>query len=387
MKKSKEKPGKLKIGISGSYGGYNLGDEAILQSILADLRRDFPTEVTVFTRDPEDTLKRHPVERAVSIRELAREEILPEIERLDLFILGGGGILFDGEMQVYLREVEVANESRVPVMAYAIGAGPLSDESNLELLRRELSRVAVITVREKSALKILQEAGIQREIIVTADPAFLLEPEPLPNQTLLREGLADKKHLVGISVREPGKAAPDIDEENYHELLANAADFMIDRFDADVVFVPMEYKILDMQHSHAVIAKMLWPQRATVLKEQYTPGQLLSLIKHFEFAVGMRLHFLLFAALQGVPFVALPYAEKVAGLLEDLGMVSPPMKKVNSGRLIAYIDRFWDMRKTLTKKIKSKTAVMKERAQENQKFSHKIMSDISLRKQNAASQA
>jgi polysaccharide pyruvyl transferase CsaB len=387
MKKSKEKPGKLKIGISGSYGGYNLGDEAILQSILADLRRDFPTEVTVFTRDPEDTLKRHPVERAVSIRELAREEILPEIERLDLFILGGGGILFDGEMQVYLREVEVANESRVPVMVYAIGAGPLSDESNLELLRRELSRVAVITVREKSALKILQEAGIQREIIVTADPAFLLEPEPLPNQTLLREGLADKKHLVGISVREPGKAAPDIDEENYHELLANAADFMIDRFDADVVFVPMEYKILDMQHSHAVIAKMLWPQRATVLKEQYTPGQLLSLIKHFEFAVGMRLHFLLFAALQGVPFVALPYAEKVAGLLEDLGMVSPPMKKVNSGRLIAYIDRFWDMRKTLTKKIKSKTAVMKERAQENQKFSHKIMSDISLRKQNAASQA
>jgi hypothetical protein len=33
MKKSEKKPGKLKIGISGSYGGYNLGDEAILQSI------------------------------------------------------------------------------------------------------------------------------------------------------------------------------------------------------------------------------------------------------------------------------------------------------------------------------------------------------------------
>jgi len=29
-----------RIGITGSYGGLNLGDEAILQSIIAELRRD-----------------------------------------------------------------------------------------------------------------------------------------------------------------------------------------------------------------------------------------------------------------------------------------------------------------------------------------------------------
>ena len=38
---------------------------------------------------------------------------------------------------------------------------------------------------------------------------------------------------------------------------ANAADFMVDRFDADIVFVPMERSVLDSQHSHAVIAQML----------------------------------------------------------------------------------------------------------------------------------
>ena len=44
-----------RIGITGSYGGLNLGDEAILHSIITQLRRDLPVEITVFSRDPEDT--------------------------------------------------------------------------------------------------------------------------------------------------------------------------------------------------------------------------------------------------------------------------------------------------------------------------------------------
>lgn len=84
----------FRIGISGSYGGMNLGDEAILDGIIAQLRESLPVEITVFSRNPKDTLSRHKVERAIPVRELTRKEITPEIQRLDLFILGGGGILF-----------------------------------------------------------------------------------------------------------------------------------------------------------------------------------------------------------------------------------------------------------------------------------------------------
>ena len=62
---------------------------------------------------------------------------------------------------------------------------------------------------------------------------------------LKREGLDGRRRLIGMSVREPGSAAPDIDETHYHALLANAADFMVDRLDADMVFVPMERSVLD----------------------------------------------------------------------------------------------------------------------------------------------
>src|SRR5262245_23014484 len=91
----------FRVGISGSYGGLNLGDEAILEGIATELRGALPVEITVFSRNPEDTLARHRVERAVPVREMSRDEVIPEIERLDLFILGGGGILFDAEAHLY----------------------------------------------------------------------------------------------------------------------------------------------------------------------------------------------------------------------------------------------------------------------------------------------
>ena len=364
-----------RVGITGSYGGLNLGDEAILQSIVFQLRRDLPVEITVFSRDPDDTKARHGVERAVAVRRLSRAEVVPEVERLDLLIVGGGGILFDAEARIYLREALIAQEKGVPVMLYAIGAGPLVDPAAQKAVRECLEHVEVITVRERSAQQALEEAGVHREITVTADPALLLKPEPLPRGILKHEGLEGRRRLIGMSVREPGVAAPDIDPDDYHALLANAADYMVDRFDADVVFVPMERSVLDTQHSHAVIAKMLRAQRATVLKGEYTSGQLLSLIGKFNFAVGMRLHFLIFAALAGVPFVALPYSGKVTGLLEDLNVPTPPFKLVNEGRLIAHLDQSWDRSRSMRAHLAKAVPPLQKRAQET----HRILVELLTR--------
>jgi polysaccharide pyruvyl transferase CsaB len=350
----------------------NLGDEAILECIIMQLRRSLSAEITVFSRDAKDTIQAHKVDRAIPVRNLSRDEILPEIERLDLFILGGGGILFNGDAKIYMREVMLAHEKGVPVMTYAIGAGPLQDPVNQQLVRENLNQAAVVTVRERSAQKVLEECGITREILVTADPALLMKPEPLPSHALHREGIDGKKRLIGISVREPGLAAPDLNEAAYHALIANVADYMVERFDADVVFVPMERKMLDLQHSHAIISQMLKPQRATVLNGAYTPGQILGLMPHFAFAVGMRLHFLIFAALQGVPFVALPYASKVTGFLEALGVATPPLQLVNAGRVIAHIDHLWDGRLSLMSRILKILPGLQEQA----RLTHLILMEL-----------
>jgi polysaccharide pyruvyl transferase CsaB len=365
----------VRIGISGSYGGLNLGDEAILHSIVKQIRESLTAEITVFTRDPADTKARHGVERVVQFGKQTREEARAEVQRFDLLILGGGGILYDQDVEMYLREVALANEEGVPVVVYAVSAGPLKQQSSRELVHKHLTPAAVISVRDRQGLKLLEDVGIAREIKLTADPALLLEPDPPAEDMLKSEGLDAQRRLVGFSVREPGPAAPDMDVGHYHALLANTADFMVDRLDAEVVFIPMEHRKIDVQHSHAVVAQMQFAQRARVLKAEYSSAQLLALLGHFQFTVGMRLHFLIFSALQGVPFVALPYATKVEGFIEDLEMPMPPLKQVTTGRLIAHIDRCWDQQETLRERIQRRLPALQQRARETHKIVMQVLSE------------
>jgi polysaccharide pyruvyl transferase WcaK-like protein len=220
----------------------------------------------------------------------------------------------------------------------------------------------VITVRDRLGYRLLEDVGVTRDIHLTADPAFLLEPEELPIDALKAEGVEFDRHLVGFSVREPGPAAPDIDPEEYYALLANAADFIVERYDAEVLFVPME--MTDVQHSHAVVAHMENAERAEILRRRYSPRQILDLMGRFEFAVGMRLHFMIFAALRGTPFAALPYASKVTGLLEDLEMPTPPLGSIGIGQLIARIDHSWDTRAEIRAKIGERLPSLRTRAQQ-----------------------
>ncbi|HWE12899.1 MAG TPA: polysaccharide pyruvyl transferase family protein, partial [Solirubrobacteraceae bacterium] len=181
-----------------------------------------------------------------------------------------------------------------------------------------LNRMRFVTVRDLDAKRLLEHIGVERPIAVTADPALLLEARPFPDRRLEREGIGKERHLAGMSVREPGGAAGELQPGVYHALLAHAADFIIDRFDADVLFVAMERQ--DIGEAHRVMGQMASPERAAVLRGQYPPGELLGLMRHFDLAVGMRLHFPIFAAVARVPFLALRHGGKVSTLLEALEM-------------------------------------------------------------------
>lgn len=352
------------IGISGSYGGLNLGDEAILSAAVPEIRRVIPdAEIVVFSRNPEHTRRHHVVDRVVNPRTTLRDEIEPEIARLDLLLLGGGGILYDTEAKTYLREVAIADELGVPTFAFAIGIGPLHNRDEQRAVREGLARMAGITVREVAAKRLLEDIGLRRPVTVTADPAFLLEPEPFPPEMLGASGIPADRPLVGVSLREVGAAAPELERSGYHGLLADTADFIVRRYDARVVFVPME--TADLREAHRVVSLMTVPHAAHILKFDHGPRRILGLMQHFRFAVGMRLHFLIFAALSGVPLMPLPYAAKVEDLVRALGIPErSAVPEEKTGLFLADFDRLWDEGGDIWPKVRERVEALKERARE-----------------------
>jgi polysaccharide pyruvyl transferase WcaK-like protein len=181
-----------------------------------------------------------------------------------------------------------------------------------------------------------------------------------------------------MSVREPGAAAEQLEPGLYHRLLADAADFIVARFDADVLFVPMERK--DIGQSHRVVADMAMPERASVLRASYQPRQVLGLMPRLEMAVGMRLHFLLFAAIANVPLMPLPYASKVSAFLDRLGLSAPPpMKREHGGDLLARIDQLWDERDEQRQLLRSRVPDLQESARRSANAITEVLTDATAR--------
>ncbi|WP_435124710.1 polysaccharide pyruvyl transferase family protein [Micromonospora tulbaghiae] len=367
------------IGVLGSYGGRNLGDEAILTGLLDDLRRHEPNaRIIVFSRNPAHTALAHPEVEAVPWEGVSRVDSSPVLNQLDLLILGGGGILYDKEARRYLRVVRVAQERGLPLITYAVGVGPLTDTLDSGMVRETLAQAVEVTVRDQESRMVLEEAGLVNPITVTADPAFLLEPEEFPQQWLREEGVPAGSRLVGLSVREPGRAAERLDVDGYHRLLAQIGDFLVHRIDAYVLFVPMERD--DIRHSHGVLSHMTAADRGRILHGDYRPAQILGLMRHFDLAVGMRLHFLIFAAMMGTPFLPLPYAGKVFDLAQRLGV--PALRGVErevEGPLLAEVDRLWDERAARADETARRVAEVCEQARGTSQVTRSVLDSIRAR--------
>jgi polysaccharide pyruvyl transferase CsaB len=356
---------KPRIGVLGSYGGRNLGDEAILTSVLTSLRQIRPTaDVLIFSRHPEHT-QNHFGTPAVACTGVSQDQLIEAETGLDLLVLGGGGILHDGQAGSFLRPVRLAHRLGIPTFGYAIGAGPLTDRYDIDFVHEVIEGMDDLTVRDHESKLVLERVGVTRSVSVTADPALLLEPEDFSEDMLMREGIDNQACLVGMSVREPGRAADNLDVESYHDLLSEVADFLAHRLGAQVVFVPMERG--DVAHAHAVLSAMSAPDSARVINRTYTPGQIAGLMYHLDFAVGMRLHFVMFAACAGVPVLPLPYAGKVFDFAKTIG--APALTGVarrGAGPLLAELDRLWDERHERTDRLRRQIAILRDRAQENQ---------------------
>lgn len=312
----REGPDRLRVLVSGYYGFHNAGDEAILYALVRGLRaRRAEVEFTVLSADPGHTALAYDVQ---AVSRTDPRAVLHALRTTDLFISGGGGLFQDvtslASLQYYLGLIGLARTLGRPVFIYAQGVGPLRTGAGRFLTRTVLNRVQAVTVRDEASRALLWELGVRRPPVeVTADPVLGLEIEPAwrtrGRELLTRAGVGPGP-VAGFSVR------PWSGPEDFAGAAARIADDLA-AAGYQAVFLPFHHPG-DVEAARETAARMRAP--ALILEDRLDFTELLGICAHLDLAVGMRLHFLVFAALAGVPPVGLPYDPKVRQFLERLAL-------------------------------------------------------------------
>lgn len=308
----------MKVLISGYYGSGNVGDEAVLVAIIQGLKgRDPEIEITVLSASPGLTAELNGVR---AIHRTAWHRIWREMRRAEIFISGGGTLFQDvtssRSFWYYLGLIIMAKIFRKKVMVFAQGFGPLRKKHNRKVARAVLNRVDLITVRDEDSLRALERLKVRKpEKVLTADPTALLEvPAPSEGRKIFSlEAVPLDKPLLGISVRS-SSARRKVEEETLRTM-AVVIDKLVQRYDVRPVFLLFQCPD-DMKEAKKVIRHM--HEEPGVIFRICRPDEMLAVFSQLDFVIGMRLHSLIFAAINSVPAFGVSYDPKVASFAGSL---------------------------------------------------------------------
>ena len=295
--------------ISGYYGLGNSGDEALLKSIVDNLRRLSPDiRITALSGNARHTRETYGINTVDRFDPFA---VFREMRRSKLLISGGGSLIQDAtstkSLLYYLTIINVAKLLGLKVMLYANGMGPISDK-NVPKVTRVLNKVDLITLRENISMAELQRCRVTRpKIEITADPAYLLQPCPKNEAAELMKSFGVNGRAVAISVREWSSAGDGFEAE-----IAKAADMLAEK-GYTPLFFPMQMS-KDLAISRSIMRRMKTP--GAIIDREITVSQMLGIIRECGAVIGMRLHSLIFASSVNVPMLGIIYDPKIRGSME-----------------------------------------------------------------------
>ncbi len=357
--------------MSGYYGFNNTGDEAIMLSMhknIQEMGKNY--HITVLSNRPQETKEKYGIE---AVYRFGVWDVFKAIRGCDVLLSGGGSLLQDStstrSLMYYLSITAVAKLLGKKVMLYANGIGPVSGKRNRRLVKRVVNRADLITLREENSYEELLSMGVDRKkCFVTADPVFTMDPieTERAKQLLRNSGIPMDKPLVAVSVRN----WKDIDA--FTDRFAKLCDVIVEQYDRNILFIAMQVPN-DYNISEKVQKKMKQP--SYILRENYSPVELMGIIGCMDFILSMRLHTLIFAARQCVPLIGFVYDPKIEYYLAKLEMPSgDTLQGFDMDKTLEYIADIVHNRQNYVTLLHEKSELLRRQAHYNEKYLERLLS-------------
>lgn len=223
------------------------------------------------------------------------------LQEIDLWLSSGGGYLssfYHPELRFY--GYYLMHIMRKPYMIFAQSVGPFTNKLHQRLARFFLDRAAAITIREDDSYQYMQAFGTKKPLALTADIAFLL-----PMDKNLRTRSVRQKSIA-ICVKKS--------DANYEASMHFAAQKLI----AKGYFI---HYVSQTPNDDALAQKL---QERSKDHASYVPfgmdaRKVKGLYASCDLIIATRMHALIFATEQHIPWIGIGYEPKFRGLSKQLG--------------------------------------------------------------------
>ncbi len=307
-----------KIVISGYYGFNNLGDEAILESMVESMKQLFhntsalntnPEDICVLSANPQLT------SRSMNVSSVNRSKFISVVSAImhcDIFISGGGSLLQDitskWSIRYYLALIWWALVCRKKVFLYAHGIGPVHGRLNRWLMKWIIKHVDIISVRDEKSMVYLISAGIDKQKIhLTADPVIgMSNTDKVSGKKILEHAFGSmdyqSKPLVGISLRSKDFSTDEIRQKLKYLIKSLGEEY-------NIIFLPFHLGE-DMDICQWIVQENI-ADNITAIVDSISAKDMMSVVENLDILVGERLHSLIFASVAKIHFIGISYDLKI----------------------------------------------------------------------------
>ena len=291
--------------LCGYYGEHNLGDDALLATLLALLPPS--CQVVATARDQQQVREQFGVAtcpRGEPVR------LLLALLRTRVVVLGGGSLLQDStsrrSLLYYVALILAARLLGRPVLLWGQGLGPLRDRTSRRLARLSLRLVQGITWRDDSSAAVAASWGIRAP--VGRDPVWSLPRRAGTASTGDSGGGVDGPAAGAVCLC--WRPTPLLPAAGWRQL-ENQVVADAKRHRATVCLVPF-HAHQDTALLEGCAARLQAAGLRCEVWRPRTPWHFVEALAPVGLVVAMRLHGVILAAMADRPLLALSYDPKVA---------------------------------------------------------------------------
>jgi len=262
-------------------------------------------------------------------------EILGNYANVDVIIeIGGEGFVkFYGEnfiqtsirFLLHLYPIFIGLLLGKPIVLLAQSLAPFG--AFRIVMRYVIKNSALVTVRDPTSIENLKKEAIDvSKIHLTADFAFLLgtASNNRVSAILKSEGIDPdifkRRKVIGICA---GKILKPDQHELLIKVLAEVADFLIEKYNAAVVFIPHSSEKIRRASSDILVGMSIMKNVKNkndfyLIRGDYVPQEIKGILGKLDCLISLRMHPVIFASSMKVPCVIIAFNPKAYGLMEML---------------------------------------------------------------------